>query len=208
MRIREKRSSGTPLWLLFELLVVFLGVWGAFLFNNYQDKIKEEKKTRSIYEYFLAECKSERTEIDQERKVFDSVVASFFTAYKNGELPDILGVPIFFTSSINSRVWEAVLASGGTDVMDFETIRLIDQYETDKLNMISLFSKGEAYGREFLLMNFERPKSEFYNLWTKQLRPQYQWYLKFLLSIQKQYRDMAESNEKLTRYLEEKLKEN
>lgn len=193
--------------MLFELLVVFVGVWGAFIVNNYQDKLRAEKKTRSIYEYFLAEWKSERAEIDRERKVFDSVVNSFFTAYNNGELPDILGVPIFFTSSINSRVWESILTSGGTDVMDFETIRMIDQYETDKLNMMSLFSKGETYGREFLLLNFERPKSEFYNLWTKQLRPQYQWYLKFLQSIQQQYQSIAESNENLTRHLEQKVKE-
>ncbi|MBN1198820.1 MAG: hypothetical protein JXA23_05675 [Bacteroidales bacterium] len=208
MRIREKRSSGSPIWLFFELLVVFLGVWGAFFLNNYQDSVKAEKKTLTIYHYFIAECAVEKTQIDQEQKVFDSVISSFFTAYKNGELPDILGVPVFFTSSVSPRVWEAVLTSGGTEVMDFETIRMIDQYETEKLNMLSLLSKGETYGMQFLLMNMERPKSEFYNLWTKQLRPQYQWYLKFLQSIRKQYKALAESNEALTDFLQAKISGN
>lgn len=31
--------------------------------------------------------------------------------------------------------------SGGTEVMDFKTIRMIDQYETNKLNMLNLFTK-------------------------------------------------------------------
>lgn len=207
MRIREKRSSRNPLWLLFEFLVVFLGVWGAFFLTNYQAEVKAEKKAKAIYEFFISECELEQAQIETERSTFDSVVSSFFTAYKNGEMPDILGVPIFFTSSVNTRVWEAVLASGGTDVMDFETIRMIDQYENAKLNMLSLFSKGETYGMNFLVLNMERPKSEFYNLWTKQLRPQYQWYMRFLQGIQKQYQDLASANEQLTNFLKEKLKE-
>ncbi|MFC2102175.1 hypothetical protein ACFLS7_04200 [Bacteroidota bacterium] len=207
MRIREKRSSGNPLWLLFELVVVFVGVWGAFLLTNYQASVKEDNKARTIYEFFIAECVLEKSQIEAEKVVFDSVVASFFEAYKKGEMPDILGVPIFFTSSVNTRVWEAVLASGGTDVMDFETIRMIDQYETNKVNMLNLFTKGETYGMQFLVLNMERSKGEFYNLWTKQLRPQYGWYLKFLQNIQKQYDALAASNASLTTFLQAKLEE-
>ncbi len=205
MRIREKRASGNPLWLLFELVVVFVGVWGAFFLTNYQAEVKSERKVKTIYEFFITECELEKTQIEEERKVFDSVVTTFFEAYKNGDMPDILGVPIFFTSSVNTRVWEAVLASGGTDVMDFETIRIIDQYETNKLNMLNLFTKGETYGMQFLVLNMERPKSEFYNLWTKQLRPQYLWYMKFLQNIQKQYDSLASSNDELTKYLKGKV---
>jgi len=207
MRIREKRSSGNPLWLLFELVVVFLGVWGAFFLTNYQATVKEEKKAKAIYEFFIAECELEKSQIGKERAVFDSVVTTFFESYNRGEMPDILGVPIFFTSSVNTRVWEAVLASGGTDVMDFETIRMIDEFENNKLNMLSLFTKAENYGMDFLVLNMERPKSEFYNTWTKQMRPKYLWYLKFLRSIQQQYKNLAESNEKLIGYLTKKLNE-
>ncbi|NQV01508.1 MAG: hypothetical protein HQ542_02600 [Bacteroidia bacterium] len=207
MRIREKRLSGNPLWLLFELLVVFLGVWGAILLDSYQTNIKNERKAQAIYEFFIAECELEKAQIEKEHAVFDSLVTTFFEAYKKGEMPDILGVPIFFTSSVNTRVWEAVLASGGTDVMDFETIRMIDQFENTKLNMLNLFSKGENYGMDFLVLNMERPKSEFYNLWTKKLRPKYLWYLKFLQSIQQQYTKLADSNENLIAYLKKKLPE-
>ncbi len=207
MRVREKRTSRNPLWLLFELLVVFLGVWGAFFLTNYQQTVKEERKAMAIYEFFIAECELEKSQIEKERTIFDSVVNTFFEAYKRGEMPDILGVPIFFTSSVNTRVWEAVLASGGTDVMDFETIRMIDEFENNKLNMLSLFTKAENYGMNFLVLNMERPKSEFYNLWTKQLRPQYLWYLKFLQSIQGQYKNLADSNENLIVYLTKKLNE-
>ena len=205
MRIREKRSSGNPLWWLFELLIVFLGVYGAFLLDNYQGTLRNEKKARAIYDFFLAECDMEKKQIDQEQLVFDSVVNEFMTGYKNGEMPDIFGVPIFFTSSVNTRVWEAILASGGTDVLDFETTQMIDQYETSKLNTLAILNKGEIYAREFLIPAMERPKSEFYNLWTKALKPQYKWYLKFLRSFQQQYTDLASSNEKLTEFLTKKM---
>ncbi len=58
---------------------------------------------------------------------------------------------------------------------------------------------------EFLVLNMERPKSEYYNLWTKALKPQYRWYLRFLQSIQLQYNNLASSNERLTAFLKEKI---
>ncbi len=52
MRIREKRSSRNPLWLLFDLLVIFLGVWAAILLDHYQTNLYNEQKARAIYEFF------------------------------------------------------------------------------------------------------------------------------------------------------------
>jgi len=205
MRIREKSSSRGFGWLILELIIVFGGVYTAFLLTNYQERNREKEYAVSIYSYFLSECELERPHIEAEKVAFDSMATVFLNAYQLGEMPDIVGVPSFFTSSVNIRVWEAALQSGGVDVLDFEAIRKIDQYENAKLGMLKLLEKGDIYSRELLLPNMERSKSEYYNLWTKKLRPKYQWYIRFIRSIQNQYKEMMDANIELTDYLGKKV---
>jgi hypothetical protein len=205
MRVREKRSLGSPLWLLFDLIVVFLGVFAAVLLDNYQTTQKQKEKINTIYQFFLEECKRESTAIKEEKFVFDTIAEGFFTAYQEKKMPALIGVPSFFTTSMNTRVWEAVLASGGTQLMDFKTIRMIDEYQAAKLNLLDLFNKGEQYAMEFLLVNMERPTWEFYNYYTGRLKPQYAWYPKFLKALQHQYQKLDEQNDLLQSYLKQQL---
>jgi len=204
MRIREKGSSKNFLWLILEFIIVFSSVFLAFMFNNIQEQKKEVEKATTIYEYFLTECNTERGFIEKEKAAFDSATNIFLHAYRIREMPDITGVPVFFTSSVNTRVWEAILISGGTDVLEFSTIQMIDTYENNKVDLVKLFEKGEAYSVEFLLPNMEKAKGEFYNYWTKELRPKYSWFITYLISIQKQYSALLNSNIDLTAYLTEK----
>lgn len=207
MRIREKGSSRNFLWLILELIIIFAGVFLAIVFNNLQEHKRDIEKARSIFEYFLNECEAERGFIEKEKVAFDSVTNVFLHAYKIGDMPDITGVPVFFTSSVNTRVWEAILISRGTDVLDFATIRMIDTYENSKMGLFKLFEKGEIYSMEFLLPNMEKTKFEYYNYRTKELRPKYSWFIKFLLSIQQQYTDLLNANIELSTYLTEKMSE-
>ena len=207
MRVREKGSSRNFLWLILEFIIVFSSVFLAFVFNNIQEQKKELEKATTVYEYFLTECETERGFIEKEKAAFDSAANVFLHAYRIEEMPDISGAPIFFTSSVNTRVWDAILMSGGTDVLDFSTIQMIDTYENSKMDLVKLFEKGEAYSIEFILPNIEKTKWEFYNYTTKELRPKYSWFITYLLSVQKQYSNLLNSNIDLTAFLIEKTTE-
>ena len=94
-----------------------------------------------------------------------------------------------------------------TDVLEFSTIRMIDTYENNKMDLVSLFEKGETYSIEFILPNMEKAKGEYYNYRTKELRPKYSWFIPYLLSIQKQYIALLSSNIDLAAFLSEKMTE-
>ena len=208
MRVREKRSFGSPLWLLFDLVVVFLGVFGAVLLDNYQTTQKQKEKVLTIYTFFLEECEREGTVISEEKYLFDTLAQGFFSAYEEKKMPRLMGIPSFFSTKMNTRLWQAVLASGGAELMDFKTIRLIDDYQGAKLNLLSLFEKGETYAREFLLTSMDLPAYKFYDYYSGKLKPQYAWYPEFLKAMQRQYQTLEQQNNQLQNYLRQQVEPN
>lgn len=122
-------------------------------------------------------------------------------------MPDIQVVPAFFTSSVNTHIWEAMLASGGTRILDFTTIQKINQYENNKVNLLKTLEKGGEYCMLVILPASDKGKGEFYDYRTRSLKPKYSWYIRFLQSIRQQYEDLENSNLSLIEYLTNHLDE-
>ena len=102
----------TSLKLLAELIIVFLGVYCAFLLENYRIRRANIHRKEQIYSTLHKDLTTSLEDFDRMIIQLDSLVFSKFRdAYERGEMPPLR--PLFLTGIASTRTWEAMLEVGG-----------------------------------------------------------------------------------------------
>lgn len=167
------RRSG---WLVAEIAVVFLGVYGAFLLDGCRQSQQLERRRVQIASTLCDEAGQVRTNLSQFIAVYDSFyVAPFMRAYHDGERP--LPRPLdFFAGSFNAGMWNALLQSGGLDALDHETIARAQIFYGGLENASSY---GDAFVQrlnDHVLPRLDEGPAAFYPPEDVDLKPAYRWY--------------------------------
>ena len=189
--------------LVSELLVVFIGVYCAFLLDDYREQQRNNIKKRKIYQSLIKETYQTKANLDQLISVFDSVYFDpFIQPYKNGRMPQLK--PLLIGSvGISTRHWEAILATGGLDVLDLDLIEDMEDYYFNFYITIDFMRKAEQFTAQVLLPNIDKNRAEFYDIRTKTLKEKYLWYAMYVKGIRSTLHQIQTANDSL--YL--KLKE-
>ncbi|MDZ7332714.1 MAG: hypothetical protein ONB31_12105 [candidate division KSB1 bacterium] len=191
---------------LIQLLIVFAGVYAAFLLDDVKTQQRNQRKRIQIYQSLLKQAEQDSIEMSEAFSMLDSVVITpYLTAHEKGLMPTLK--PIFLGSaSYSTRTWEAILATGGLDVLDLKLIEDMEAYYLQVHNLIDRMKKMEMLCIQQLLPNFNKEKIEFYDLKTKKLNEKYKWYMQSLELIQEISKALLEENDKLLRSLRSQLK--
>jgi hypothetical protein len=183
-------------WLLAELAVVFVGVYGAFWLDGFREQQRLEVRRDQIVTTLCSESDELRTQLPEFVVLYDSLYVFPFTdALDAGERP--LPRPLdFYTGTFNTGMWEATLASGGLDALDYDLIREAQQFYTTVSNTFAYTEKFLLRIDGLVLPNLERGESAFYAPGSDRLRPGFEWYsgsLMQLKSILEQTRAQADA---------------
>lgn len=162
-----------------ELLIVFVGVYGAFELNRYQENKRETKIRERYFSSFNSELNKLSYDIGNVQKVINATLSDFQTALDKGEKPVPKPVNIVFEAPMlitkagfNDDVFiqlDASLAaslSGGYDNVQL-VIRQIDRFNQICDRQLISNSPISFYDRQGNL------KAEFY------------WYQNELIQLQK-----------------------
>jgi len=157
-----------------ELVLVFVGVYGAFWLNNYQEHREDAGRRDQILaslEQQLQEGiksgKANRAEEEQES-------AEFQRALDAGEMPALQ--PFVFTTDYSPTDWATMLQSGGVQLLDVRTLMAVRYDESVIRWGLSRMEWYQKLSDELIVPNLDQDISFFYDPATKKLRKRFEIY--------------------------------
>lgn len=154
-----------------ELLIVFFGVYAAFLLNRMDTDRRDAKRRSAILDAVEREMSGEISQFRQNLTQVDVKFAEFNRQVTAGEMPR-LGI-IYTNSSYSATDDATLLQSGGLELLDMETVELLRRVD----NLQRTLLEGSHNQFELSLATLTNHGSnDFYDPVTHQLKPEYRWY--------------------------------
>ena len=183
-------------WLIAELIFVFLGLYGAFLLERANDDKNDLIRKKQILEALVDEfVEYESDLIAASEKLDEGYGIPFFTAYSGGEKPFPQPLPFGHgggLGDLNTGIWEAMLQSGGIDVLEVELIQEVQQFFKKFQDMHSVYERFERMVELMIMPELDQNNSFFYQSEGPELRDKYKWYVHQLFTIGMSLRGLSE----------------
>lgn len=200
-----KKIDRNKIYTLFvELIIVFVGVYAAFLLDDVRTQKRNQRKSVQIYKSLLEQVTRDSIDMHKTFTMLDTLVISpYLTAHEKGLMPELK--PLFIGSAgYSTRTWEAILATGGLDILDIELIENMESYYFHIHILVDHMKKLESLSVQQVLPNLDKPRTEFYDPETRTIREEYRWYMQTLASMQKLNKDILQENSRLLETLRAK----
>ena len=162
----------------FELVIIFIGVYGAFELNRYQENKRQHKIQLNYLSSFRSELGSIRAAVGQTKAQVDGLIKRMEEGIAAGEEPTLVLPNLYFLKALlitqiglSDDVFVqldpglAVSLSGGYDMVQTTSLRIKDFNNLCSNKLVS-DSPLQFYDRQ------------------SQLRPEYNWYMEGLRDIQ------------------------
>ncbi|MGC1323082.1 MAG: hypothetical protein WA849_12935 [Candidatus Udaeobacter sp.] len=173
--INQKRSllSRVGRWTA-ELLLVFVGVYGAFWLNNYQQHREDAGRRDQILASFEKQLRQgiESGKINRAKQEQKSV--EFRRALDAGEMPPLQ--PFVFTTDYSPTDWATMLQSGGVQLLEVQTLIAVRNDESVIRWGLSRMAWYQKLSDELIVPNLDQDISFFYDPAVKKLRKRFEIY--------------------------------
>ena len=173
--INQKRSllSRVGRWTA-ELVLVFVGVYGAFWLNNYQQHREDAGRRDQILASFEKQLRQgiESGKINRAKQ--EQKAAEFRRALDAGEMPPLQ--PFVFTTDYSPIDWATMLQSGGVQLLDVQTLIAVRNDESVIRWGLSRMAWYQKLSDELIVPNLDQDISFFYDPTTKKLRKRFEIY--------------------------------
>ena len=184
-----KKSS----WLVAELLLVFLGMYGAFLLERKQDEEEDLLRKRQILQALVDEFENYESELsDASHQLDEGYGIPFFKAYSSGEKPFPAPIPFGGMGSVNTGIWQAMLQSGGIEVLEVEVIQSVQGFFKKLQDLLDLYSRFERLSESMILPEMDQSVDFFYEAAGSELRDKYKWYVNSLFTVGMSLRELSD----------------
>jgi hypothetical protein len=170
---KHSRLSRVGRWTA-ELLLVFVGVYAAFWFNNYQQHRQDEERRDRILasiEQILREG-IESGKINRAKE--EREAAEFKRALDAGEMPPLH--QFVFTTDYSPGDFATLLQAGGVQLLDLETLIALRNDESVIRWGLSRMARYQKLSDELIVPNLDQDISFFYDPATKKLRKRFEIY--------------------------------
>ncbi len=176
MSEKAEISAGHPAWTivrrrLAELLIVFVGVYAAFLLNRFDTDRRDDRRREQILDTLEREINSTVEDYRRELEQAKGELAEFDRQMAGGEMPRL--VIMFNNSGYSSTDDATLLQAGGLELLDLQSLELLRQVNQGQRSLVAaLHNQFEISLVE--LANHE--STDFYDPATHRLKKIYQWY--------------------------------
>ena len=160
-----------------ELATVFVGVYAAFVLNNYQSHRQERQRREQMLDWAQAEYAGMLTNISREETHLREGADAFNRKVKAGEMPPLHA--FHFVTDYNPADFTTLLQSGGFDLLDIQTVRAIREVEGSLRQMVEIIQHDQRLSDAMILPALSQPPSYFYDPATRKLQPGFAWYAEY-----------------------------
>lgn len=193
---RRRRLFGerTLEW-LGEMLVVFVGVYAAFLLNHWQT----ERTERAIHLQILQSVEEELIEsvvnLRAQAATTRSRVEELTRHLAAGEMPELRLSQ--FATSYDPADDVALAQAGANHLLGPKTLHALKTATGLERQVLMLLRNRQQLANELIAPHLGEPKDTFYDPETKQLRVRYAWYLTSIEEIARFTGECLAANEDL-----------
>src|SRR5438067_6743616 len=158
-----------------ELVLVFVGVSAAFWLSNYQQHRQDAERRDQILA-FIEQQLSEGIESSKVNRAQEQEpeAAEFQRALDSGEMPPLR--PFVFITDYSPSDLATMLQSGGTELLDLETLKALRDDESVIRWGLARMSRYQKLSDELIVPNLDQDSSFFYDPATKKLRKRVEVY--------------------------------
>ena len=160
-----------------ELVTVFVGVYAAFLLNDYQSHREERQRREQILGWLEKTYSEEVTDIQRNSAHIKEFGDEFHRTVATGAMPPLHA--FHWQTDYQASDLEGLLQSGGYTLLEVETIRSLKEADATLREMVEVARHDQQLSDALILPNLDKDPSMFYDPTTKQLRPPYAWYGEF-----------------------------
>ena len=188
-----KRFGARFGWLIAELVFVFLGMYGAFLLERMHDDDMDLLRKRQILQALVDEFEDYEKELGSASSSLDEAYGvPFFSSYGQGDRPFPTPIPYGGMASVNTGIWEAMLQSGGIEVLEVDVIQKVQVFFKKLQDLLDLYSRFERLTEQMILPEMDQDVNFFYQAEGSELRDKYKWYVNSLFTIGMSLRSLSE----------------
>ena len=159
---------------LIELIIVFVGVYAAFLLNAHQIHEQEQQRRQQILAYLEKEATGSAEKLKQVTLGYDQRMNAFLAQLARGEMPEV--APIAWATNYNANETNWILQGGGLELLDIATIARLKEVDSTASTGLSTMAHYQQLSDELIVPHLGEGRSFFYDPATKQLRKEYASY--------------------------------
>ena len=178
-----------------ELIIVFLGVYAAFLLNGYQMHQRDQQRRNQILTYLEKQATTSSEKLNQVTLNYDQQMNTFLTQLARGQMPEIS--PVAWATSYNANQTSWILEGGGLELLDIATIAKLKEVDSAASTGLSKMAHYQLLSDQLIVPHLGEGKRFFYDPGSKQLRPEYALYPDILKEGSRVLHDMLEKTDQL-----------
>ena len=156
---------------------MFVGVYAAFVLNNYQSHRQERQRRAQILAWAQGEYSETLANVTGEENDLRKNANTFHQRLAAGETPALHGFN--YVTDYNPADFTSMLQSGGFDLLEIETVRDIRDVESSLRQGVELARHDQQLSDALILPNLDKPPEFFYDYAAdhaaRKLRPAYAW---------------------------------
>jgi hypothetical protein len=181
MRIVRDRYRPPLPRLVFELLVVFVGIYSAFALTAWQAGREAAERRQQIEQALIQEIRDITGNTHQASLWAADMVAFYDSAFAAGGRPQLQ--PLIEPIRVRAHMWEATLESGGLELLDVGRIYELSRFYNELNAGFEQLAQLRALSEGVLIPNLGRDVEEFYEE-PGRLRAKYAWYMLGLRNLE------------------------
>ena len=184
---------------LIELVIVFVGVYAAFVLNAHQNHEQERQRRQQILAYLEKQATASAEKLQQVTASYDHQMNAFLTQLARGEMPEVTAIS--WASSYNANETNWILQAGGLELLDVATIARLKEVDVAASTGLSTMAHYQRLSDELIVPHLGQGRSFFYDPETKQLRPEYGQYPDILREGSRILHELSEKTNELVTQL-------
>ena len=171
----------------------FLGCMELFFLERMHDDDMDLLRKRQILQALVDEFEDYENELGSASSSLDEAYGvPFFSSYGQGDRPFPTPIPYGGMASVNTGIWEAMLQSGGIEVLEVDVIQKVQVFFKKLQDLLDLYSRFERLTEQMILPEMDQDVNFFYQAEGSELRDKYKWYVNSLFTIGMSLRSLSE----------------
>lgn len=195
----KRRWTNTIVNRLVELVIVFVGVYAAFLLNAHQIHQQEQQRRGQILDYLEKGATTGAEKLKQATASYDRNMNRFLDQLARGEMPEISVISWASSYNPNESAW--LLQAGGLELLDIDTIARMRELDAAASTGLATMAHYQQLSDQLIAPHLGEGRIFFYDPTTKQLRKEYAQYPEILKEGSRVLHDIAEKTDQLAAQL-------
>lgn len=183
---------------LSELVIVFIGVYAAFILSAYQSHQQERQRRGQILGLLEKGAAATAASLKQSTTAYDQRMNEFVTQLAKGEMPGVTAISWATSYNPEERNW---LLQAGLDLLDIETIVRLKELDAAARTGFSTMAHYQQISDQLIVPHAGESPAFFYDPATKQLRSEYAQYPDMLREGSRVLHELSEKTDRLVAQL-------